>query len=64
MNRLDWLVNKHAELSKQITELEKQREVNRSPEHKALLTDLKKQRLLIKEEKFALAYTPQELASE
>ena len=57
MKRLDWLDSKHKELSAQILELEKEREVNRSAEHKALLVDLKKQRLLVKEEKYSILYS-------
>ena len=50
MTRLEWLKNKHAELDKEIDQLELQREHDRSTEFWALLKDLKKQRLAIKTE--------------
>lgn len=50
MTRQDWLKKKHRELDDTITALEAQRDIIRSPEHKATLQDLKKQRLAIKTE--------------
>jgi uncharacterized protein YdcH (DUF465 family) len=50
MTRNDWLIKKHRELDAQITELENQRERIRTAEHKAVLVDLKKQRLALKQE--------------
>ena len=50
MTRQEWLTKQHRELDARITELENQRERIRSAEHKAVLVDMKKQRLLIKEE--------------
>jgi uncharacterized protein YdcH (DUF465 family) len=50
MTRLDWLRKKHAELDSLIQQLEQERSTNRSVEHKALLQDLKKQRLAVKTE--------------
>jgi uncharacterized protein YdcH (DUF465 family) len=50
MTRLGWLQKRHAELDSQVQELELEREFNRTTEHKALLLDLKKQRLKVKDE--------------
>jgi uncharacterized protein YdcH (DUF465 family) len=50
MTRQEWLIKQHRELDARITELENQRERIRNAEHKAVLVDMKKQRLLIKEE--------------
>jgi uncharacterized protein YdcH (DUF465 family) len=50
MTRLQWLTHKHKELDRQVTELELEREFNRTAEHKALLLDLKKQRLKTRDE--------------
>ena len=50
MTRQEWLVKRHRELDAQIAELEHQRELIRAPEHKAVLTNLKKQRPALKEE--------------
>jgi uncharacterized protein YdcH (DUF465 family) len=50
MTRIEWLNKKHRELDDQVTRLEAEREHNRSAEHKALLVDVKKQRLAIKTE--------------
>lgn len=50
MNRIDWLKKKHAEIDKIVQDLEDQRITIRSMEHKAVLQDLKKQKLAIKTE--------------
>jgi uncharacterized protein YdcH (DUF465 family) len=50
MTRITWLKNKHAEIDAKVLEIEKQREHERSFEHKAMLVDLKKQKLIIKQE--------------
>lgn len=50
MTRKEWLEKKHRELDQQVTQLEQERLWNRSAEHKALLTDIKKQRLAVKTE--------------
>lgn len=50
MTRLEWLKKRHRELDEQVNELENQRNFIRSAEHKAMLVDLKKQRLSIKTE--------------
>jgi len=50
MTRIEWLSKRHRELDVQVTELEQEREHIRSAEHKALLVDLKKQRLAVKTE--------------
>lgn len=47
MTRLEWLEAKHRDLDKRVTELENQRELERSFTHKTLLIDLKKQRLQV-----------------
>ncbi len=44
----EWLEQRHSELSKQVEAMEKERTSIRSPEHKAKLTELKKQKLKIK----------------
>jgi uncharacterized protein YdcH (DUF465 family) len=54
MTRLEWLKKRHKELDYQVSELEQQREVIRSAEHKAMLVDLKKQRLAVKTEMLEL----------
>jgi uncharacterized protein YdcH (DUF465 family) len=54
MTRLDWLRKKHRELDAAVEELESQRSVIRSAEHKAVLVDLKKQRLAIRTEMMTL----------
>ena len=55
MTRLEWLKKRHKELDYQVSELEQQREVIRSAEHKAMLVDLKKQRLAVKTEMLELS---------
>lgn len=50
MTRIEWLAKRHRELDAQVAQLEAEREHNRSAEHKALLQDLKKQRLAAKTE--------------
>lgn len=50
MTRVEWLKKKHTELDKTVQELENQRSIIRSAEHKAVLQDLKKQKLAIKTE--------------
>lgn len=50
MTRKEWLQNKHRELDQHVTQLEQERVWNRSAEHKALLVDIKKQRLAVKTE--------------
>jgi len=50
MNRIDWLKKKHTEIDKTVQDLESQRDVIRSAEHKAVLQDLKKQKLAVKTE--------------
>lgn len=50
MTRAEWLLKKHSELDLQIQQLELERKHIRSTEHKALLVDLKKQKLAIKTE--------------
>ncbi len=50
MTRKEWLIKRHRELDAQVTQLEYERLTNRSAEHKALLTYLKKQRLALKTE--------------
>ncbi len=50
MTRIEWLTKRHRELDAQVVQLEAEREHNRSAEHKALLVDLKKQRLAVKTE--------------
>lgn len=58
MTRVEWLKNKHTEIDKTIQDLENQRNVIRSAEHKAVLQDWKKQKLAIKTE-LALALATQ-----
>ena len=55
MTRIEWLNKKHKELDSQVAMLEAEREHNRSPEHKALLVDLKKRKLALKTEMQDLA---------
>lgn len=50
MTRLEWLQKRHRELDAQVSELEAQRTTIRNTEHKAMLVDLKKQRLAVKTE--------------
>ena len=50
MTRIEWLTKRHRELDAQVVQLEAEREYNRTAEHKALLVDLKKQRLAAKTE--------------
>jgi uncharacterized protein YdcH (DUF465 family) len=50
MTRSEWLTKRHRELDAQVEQLEVERKHNRSAEHKALLVDLKKQRLALKTE--------------
>lgn len=50
MTRVEWLTKKHNDLHKQVDYLEQERTSNRSAEHKALLRELKKQKLQIKTE--------------
>jgi len=50
MTRIEWLTKRHRELDAQVVQLEAEREHNRTAEHKALLVDLKKQRLAAKTE--------------
>jgi uncharacterized protein YdcH (DUF465 family) len=50
MTRLEWLARRHRELDEQVSELERERERIRSAEHKALLVNLKKQRLAVRTE--------------
>ncbi len=50
MTRIEWLTKRHRELDAQVDQLEAEREHNRSAEHKALLVDVKKQRLAVKTE--------------
>jgi uncharacterized protein YdcH (DUF465 family) len=50
MTRLEWLAKRHRELDEQVTEIEQERNFIRSAEHKALLLDLKKQRLAVRTE--------------
>jgi uncharacterized protein YdcH (DUF465 family) len=62
MTRIDWLKKKHSEIDANVQALEHQRSKIRSPEHKAVLQDLKKQKLAIKTElELALAtqYVPE-----
>lgn len=55
MTRVEWLKKEHRRIDEHIEELEKERETIRSAEHKALLSDLKKQRLRLKTELLELA---------
>lgn len=59
MTRVEWLKKKHSEVDKTIQELEDQRKVIRSAEHKATLVDLKKMKLAIKTELEMLLATQQ-----
>ena len=60
MTRSEWLTKQHLVISARIDELEAERKTNRSAEHKALLVELKKQRLRLKEELFTLRYDSSE----
>jgi uncharacterized protein YdcH (DUF465 family) len=59
MTRKQWLIKKHRELDEQVTSLEQERTTNRGSEHKALLVDLKKQRLAVKTELLELEASEQ-----
>ena len=50
MTRIEWLEKEHQKLDLQIQELENQRQIIRSFEHKALLKSLKAKKLSIKTE--------------
>ena len=50
MSDLSRLERKHEHLHKQVEELEKIRETDRTPKTKQLIQDLKKQKLAIKDE--------------
>ncbi len=50
MTRIEWLTKRHREIDAQVAQIEQEREHNRTAEHKALLVDLKKQRLAVKTE--------------
>lgn len=50
MTRKEWLTKEHRNIDSQIQQLEKERESNRSYEHKALLVSLKKRKLEVKTE--------------
>lgn len=50
MTRIEWLKKKHNEIDATVQTLEAQRNKIRSAEHKAVLQDLKKQKLAIKTE--------------
>lgn len=50
MTRREWLVKQHRELDILVTQLEQEREHDRSTRHKALLVATKKQRLAVKTE--------------
>lgn len=50
MTRIEWLKKKHSEIDANVQALETQRNKIRSSEHKAVLQDLKKQKLAIKTE--------------
>jgi uncharacterized protein YdcH (DUF465 family) len=49
-NQLNRLQNKHSEMSKQVDMLEKNRNTNRTTESKIQLNDLKKQKLLLRDQ--------------
>lgn len=57
MTRLEWVTKKHRELDARIEALEAERTTIRSAEHKALLSDLKKQKLQLKTELHSLQTT-------
>lgn len=50
MTRIEWLENKHKELSELVEQLEQERESNRSFEHKSLLIKAKSDKLALKDE--------------
>ena len=50
MTRIEWLEKKHKELDELVEQLEKERETNRSFEHKSLLVKAKSDKLAIKDE--------------
>ncbi|NDC22297.1 DUF465 domain-containing protein [bacterium] len=50
MTRTEWLAKKHRELDNTITTLEDQKDALWSDKHRAMLQDLKKQKLVIKTE--------------
>jgi uncharacterized protein YdcH (DUF465 family) len=50
MTRKQWLEKRHKELDVLAYQLESEREIDRSAEHKALLVATKKQRLAVKTE--------------
>ena len=54
MTRKEWLSKKHRELDYQLSQLEAERNLNRDVVHKALLVDLKKQRLAVRTEILSL----------
>jgi hypothetical protein len=54
MTRKEWLSKKHRELDYQVSQLEVERNLNRDVVHKALLVDLKKQRLAVRTEILSL----------
>jgi uncharacterized protein YdcH (DUF465 family) len=54
MTRKEWLSKKHRELDYQVSQLEAERNLNRDVVHKALLVDLKKQRLAVRTEILSL----------
>jgi len=49
-NQLNRLQNKHSEMSKQVDMVEKNRNTNRTAESKIQLNDLKKQKLLLRDQ--------------
>jgi len=54
MTRIEWLKSKHTELDNRINILEQERNITRDFNHKALVIDLKKQKLAIKTEILSL----------
>lgn len=50
MTRTEWLAKKHRELDNTIITLEDQKDAPWSDKHRAMLQDLKKQKLVIKTE--------------
>lgn len=50
MTRKEWLIKEHKNVDFQIQELERERESNRSFDHKTLLVNLKKKKLKLKTE--------------
>ena len=55
MTRLSGLIQRHKNLSEKITDLEKERNWNRTFHHKQELINLKKEKLKIKEKKMGLS---------